>query len=363
MASAYAERAAPSGCGGTRGVRGRWESQAELAASAVPPGAAGCFGKGPGEVQLGVTAHMTSQVHRSAAAGSRSSGGSSPRCWLDEPECVLDIEAAQERLPGPVHFFFGGRRAEDHSAYRVRVALAGQVIHGQPDEGALDDRQCAVVAFPAAAVFQPLGAAGARPSPSRCHSGLARSQRSPPGQAVHRLERELVHRAAGPSPASRPAGTEQVRRHTPCRCGRRLKDAGQIVAGPGGQVGHQAGSSPGSNDAGPRVACLPEPRTESAGNDSRPEPQVAACRSTMAAVSPRPSGPRPKAGPVRLTSPSAVRPVRSAVAAAAAPAGHSRPGGAPAQAGQRRCSRQRPRRARVPRAQRVRECRRAQPRK
>ena len=51
----------------------------------------------------------------------------------------LYIEAAQERLPGPVDLLVRGPGAGGPQPYRVRVPLAGQVINLEPDEGALDD--------------------------------------------------------------------------------------------------------------------------------------------------------------------------------------------------------------------------------
>jgi hypothetical protein len=45
----------------------------------------------------------------------------------------LDIEPAQERLPGPGHLFFGDAGAGGPQPYRVRVALAGQVINLEPE--------------------------------------------------------------------------------------------------------------------------------------------------------------------------------------------------------------------------------------
>ena len=41
---------------------------------------------------------------------------------------MFDVEAAQERLPGPVHFLFAGAGAGRPQPHRVRVTLAGQVI-------------------------------------------------------------------------------------------------------------------------------------------------------------------------------------------------------------------------------------------
>ena len=67
---------------------------------------------------------------------------------------MFEIEAAQERLPAAVDISGGGAGARPPQPHRFRVLLAGQVIHPQPDHGALDDRQLAGVACPGAAVFQ-----------------------------------------------------------------------------------------------------------------------------------------------------------------------------------------------------------------
>jgi hypothetical protein len=91
---------------------------------------------------------MTIQVQR-PAAGSRSFGRSRPGCCLRNRNMWLDIEAAQERLPGPVHLLVRG--AGGPQPQRLRVAAAGQAVHLQPDEGALDDGQLAVVVLPGGA--------------------------------------------------------------------------------------------------------------------------------------------------------------------------------------------------------------------
>jgi hypothetical protein len=49
------------------------------------------------------------------------------------------IEAAQERLPGPVDLLVRGPGAGGPQPYWVRVPLAGQVIDLEPDEGTLDE--------------------------------------------------------------------------------------------------------------------------------------------------------------------------------------------------------------------------------
>ena len=66
---------------------------------------------------------MISQVHLSAAAGSRIFGAVHPQDLLEQPEGVLQVEAAQERLPAPVHVFTGGAGARDPQPYRLGVAV------------------------------------------------------------------------------------------------------------------------------------------------------------------------------------------------------------------------------------------------
>ena len=80
---------------------------------------------------------------------------------LEEPERVLDIKASQERLPAAVRL--GGIRGGigGPQPHRLGVMVVRQVIDGQLDEGALDDRQRALVACPGAAGLQP----GVRPVP------------------------------------------------------------------------------------------------------------------------------------------------------------------------------------------------------
>ena len=56
---------------------------------------------------------------------------------------------------------------EDHSHSGSGAAVAGQVIDGEPDEGALDDGQLAVVVFPAGAGGQLL----VQPAPGRGPGG------------------------------------------------------------------------------------------------------------------------------------------------------------------------------------------------
>ena len=45
----------------------------------------------------------------------------------------FDIEAAQERLPGPVHVLFAGGGAGGPQPQRLRVPAAGQAVHLEAD--------------------------------------------------------------------------------------------------------------------------------------------------------------------------------------------------------------------------------------
>ena len=99
-------------------------------------------------------AARTSQVQRSAAAGSRSFGRVQPRaCLRNLNVCSRSKRrriACQHRSAsaGPA----SGREVHSHTG--LRRAVMGQVIDGEPDDSALDDRECPLVAFPSAAGLQ-----------------------------------------------------------------------------------------------------------------------------------------------------------------------------------------------------------------
>jgi len=67
---------------------------------------------------------------------------------------VLQVEPAQERLPPPVDLDSGRVNGGGPQPYRLGVAVAGQVLDLQSDEGAGDDGQLAGVLSPAAAMGQ-----------------------------------------------------------------------------------------------------------------------------------------------------------------------------------------------------------------
>ena len=107
-------------------------------------------GEVAGEVQLGVGGDDDPGPAVGGGRVAELRAGPS-QLLLQEPERVLDVETAQERLPGPVHLVCGGGGAGGPQPDRFRVAAAGQVIDLEADEGALDDGQLAVVVLPGGA--------------------------------------------------------------------------------------------------------------------------------------------------------------------------------------------------------------------
>lgn len=85
-----------------------------------------------------------------------------PEGLFEQPEGVLDVEAAQVGLPPTVYIgrYCAGSRAPQPD--RFGVAVTGQVINLEADQRALDDGQRAVVVEPAGAVGQP----GMQPIPT-----------------------------------------------------------------------------------------------------------------------------------------------------------------------------------------------------
>ena len=74
---------------------------------------------------------------------------------LEEPECVFEVEGAQEQLRAPVHVGRRGAGPGPPQPHRLGIAVPGQVVHLQPDQGPLDDRQRPVVIEPGGAVGEP----------------------------------------------------------------------------------------------------------------------------------------------------------------------------------------------------------------
>jgi hypothetical protein len=74
---------------------------------------------------------------------------------FEQPEGVLEIEPAEERLPQAIHVGSAGAGDRRPQPDRLGVPVAGQAFDLQPDQRALDDGQFAVVVGPAAALGQP----------------------------------------------------------------------------------------------------------------------------------------------------------------------------------------------------------------
>src|SRR6476646_10137901 len=129
------------------------------------PGLAQILGQRPGQPELGMRGddQPGPAVRCLRGAGLRAGPAQD---LLEQPERVLDIETAQERLP-PVGNL-GWRGASDRAPQpdRLGVAVTGQVIDLQADQGAVNDGQLTVVIQPAGAVsepgMQPVPAAGPR---------------------------------------------------------------------------------------------------------------------------------------------------------------------------------------------------------
>src|ERR1019366_8878961 len=80
---------------------------------------------------------------------------------LEQAEGVLEVKPAQERLPQPVGVTGAGAGARPPQPPGLWVAVPGQVINGQPDQGPLDDGQLAVMVLPGGPAGQP----GVQPVP------------------------------------------------------------------------------------------------------------------------------------------------------------------------------------------------------
>src|SRR5271157_2217649 len=118
------------------------------------PGQAEVFGDAAGEPELGQGGQ--DQPGPPVGGGGVAEPGAGPaEDLLEEPECVFDIETPQERLPAAV--YPGGIRGGigGPQPHRPGVMVVRQVIDGELDKGALDDRQLALVACPGAAGLQP----------------------------------------------------------------------------------------------------------------------------------------------------------------------------------------------------------------
>ena len=273
-------RAVRGRAGGFRRAGGHGECLADAAKAPADAGggeAAGLAGLLPGQADVGgeVAGEAELGVAGDDQPGPAVGGGrvaelrpGPAELLLQEPERVLDVETAQECLPGAVHLVPGGTGAGGPQPQRLRVTLAGQVIHGEPDEGSLDDGQLAVVALPAAAVLQPL----VQPGPGHRGRGAVPGRVRDGGDGRARPGRRLAEDELVPVPGPPPA-----RGGRPCRerRGREVHDpvAAQPPGDVNGQVVQQPGQ-PGQVVAGiedhddVRVALAPVPGGDQPGDDA-----------------------------------------------------------------------------------------------
>ena len=169
---------------------------------------------------------------------------------------MFDVEAAQERLPGAVQRVGGGDRRGGPQPQRLRVAVAGQAVDGQPDEGALDDGQLAGVVLPLPLAGQPL----VHPAPGRRGGGAVAGRLGDGGHGRGRPGFLAVEPELGAVPGGAAARGRLL------RGGRGVHDA--VAAQPPedlhGQVAQQPGQ-PGQvvagveDDQDVRVAAVPVP--------------------------------------------------------------------------------------------------------
>ena len=174
-------RAASGGCCGTRGGPGRGTQpagRARAAARAWPR----CRRRGGGRGGAGRSRRASASVHRSAAAGSRSLGSGPAEDLLEEPDmCCSTIEAAQECLPGAVDFDLAAAQAPGRTTATSRVR--GSRSPGSRSTASrirvhLDDAAACRRGLPhAGPAGSRLRAAGPRPRPARCRTGLGRGDR------------------------------------------------------------------------------------------------------------------------------------------------------------------------------------------
>ena len=176
---------------------------------------------------------MISQVHRSAAAGSRIFGVVQPRTCLNRRKVCSRSNRRKNACQQPVHFSWRGAGARAPQPDGLGVAVAGQMIHLQPDQGAFDHRQRAVVVQPGGAVGQP----GMQPVPGLRGRG-----------AVAGGFRGGGHGGAGQVAGSARANSRPCRRGRPLvpgwRGGTGSAAPGRCAAGPGPPPAGQRAGKP-----------------------------------------------------------------------------------------------------------------------
>jgi len=177
---------------------------------------------------------------------------------------MFETEAAEERLPGPVHLVFGDAGPGGPQPYRVRVAVPGQVPGFEADEDALHCGELSLMLFPAGPAEQFL----VHPRPRRRLGGAVPGGVRPggdggfrPGSRVGELERGTVpgRTADHPGPAGRGREVHHpVAPQPPAYLQRQVAqqpgEPGQVVAGI-------------EEDRDVRVVVLPVPRADDPRDD------------------------------------------------------------------------------------------------
>src|ERR1039457_7034815 len=166
------------------------------------PGVAQVSGQSAGQAQLGMAGYdQPGPPVRSVRVADLGDGP--PEDLLEQPESVLQVEPAQERLPQPVHLTRSGAGARGPQPDRLGVPVARQMVDLQADQGAFDDGQVAVVVKPGGAVGEP----GMQPVPGPCQRGAVpggcrrcRDRRRGPGGRVGEGELPAVPAGAAPGP-------------------------------------------------------------------------------------------------------------------------------------------------------------------
>ncbi len=174
----------------------------------------------------------------------------------------LEVEAAQERLPQPVHLSGRGAGAGAPQPHGLGVAIAGQVIDLEADQRAVDDGQVAVVVEPGGAVGEP----GVQPVPGVRHGGAVPGglgagghRRGGPARRVSELEvRPVPGRPARARPPLRREAQDPVAAQPAQHLHRQVSEpAGQPHGVIPGVEDHQDG----------RITLAPVPGSDQPGYD------------------------------------------------------------------------------------------------
>ncbi len=226
------------------------------------PGTAQVGGQRTGKAELGV-AHDDQPGPPVSGPGVADLRRGPAQDLLEQPKGVFQVKPAQERLPEPVHLLRACAGARGPQPHRLGVAVAGQVIDLQADQGAFDDGQFAVVMiFPGGAVGEP----GMQPVPGLGHGGAIPGglgggghRGNEPAGLIGQLELPAV--PGWPAPAAPPWRRREVQHPV------RAQPAQQFHGQAGQQVRQPGHVIPGvEDDQDVRVALMPVPGLDQPGH-------------------------------------------------------------------------------------------------